>query len=163
MGQLIRFAALALALLLLALVAGCSGPVRLRVLDWHHEPLAELEPSGLPAPIADACDAWQIECAADDTGRVPVLVHLLPDALLELHPSRVGRTDRLARCSWVVVTTPTSATHELGHVLLGMEHSADPSNVMYDRLRRDTGRDDEIRLDQLDSAAHAAGEISTCL
>lgn len=158
----LRAAVFVLAVAALAHLAGCSGrALPIAVHDARAEPL-ELDATGLPAPVADACDLLAVACegAGPDA---PIALSLFPDesaaGLREL-----GRQLVHAPCYRAAWSTDYAVAHELGHMLELeaieiAEHPEARANVM---AHPEQNVEDEATEDQLDQAAAEAGRLAGC-
>lgn len=136
-----------LALLLLA--AACAEPLPIRMSDRL---------DALPESVVEACEFWGIECALSDRVYGAVKVSLIEVQ----HGERIlGENWGAGGCRpgfWVDPSGRNRVAHELGHLLVGPEHSDDPENVMWH-----AGADDAEATDaQLDAAVQGADRIVAC-
>lgn len=136
-------------ILAVMLTCSCAEPLTIRMSDRIKV---------LPEPVAEACDFWGIACEL--SGRLYGSVKV---SLVEVQAGETVLGDAWGAdsCRPGFVVDPTSrhrVAHELGHVLIGPEHSDDPDNVMWH-----SGADDAEATDaQLDAAERGADRIVGC-
>jgi hypothetical protein len=146
---MIRAAVLALAL------AGCSDPDTLRV---HVGNLDEGPSDDLPEAVVEACDLWGLHCVDEPSQRAKdvIRLYLIPPPIAGQWRAgqTVGDVGDCARVAIAPYNDPPMIAHEIGHILLGPEHAADPRDLMH--LRVGTDLTDE----QLDRAAKTVRAIN---
>lgn len=139
----------ALLVLALVLVPACAEPLPIRMSDG----LAEL-----PDEVEDACHFWGIECALSDRIYGAVMVSLVEVAGDAEDLGQNWGADSCRPGLWVDPSAHHRLEHELGHILVGPEHSEDPANAMF----HSGAEDAEVTDDQLDAAEKSADRIVRC-
>lgn len=150
----------------LLLACSCSEPLPIRMSDRR---------DALPPEVLDACEFWGIACELSDRlyGSVKV-------GLIEVqHGQRVlGENWGAGGCRpglWADPSSRNRVAHELGHILVGPEHSDDPDNVMWhggaddgapsdEQLEAGERNVDEAEAtdEQLDAAERGADRLVRC-
>lgn len=136
-------------LLVLLLACSCAEPLPIRMSDRLDV---------LPEPVAEACAFWGIVCELSPRAYGAVLI-----SLVEVEPGArvLGQNWGAASCRpamWVDPSARNRVAHELGHILVGPEHSDDPENVMFH-----SGADDAEATDaQLEAAERGASRLVRC-
>lgn len=134
---------------IILLACSCAEPLPIRMSDRL---------DALPDYVTDACDLWGIECTL-----APHIYGAVSVALVEAAPGTktLGESWGADSCRpgmWVDPSARNRVAHELGHILVGPEHSDDPGNVMWP-----SGADDaEVTGAQMDAAEKSADRIVRC-
>lgn len=135
------------------LLLGCTGCAQCA------EPLSIRMPDrvdSLPTEVTDACEFVGIACELSGRTYGSVFV-----TLVEVQPGEhiLGENWGAGSCRpgfWSDPTRNNRVAHELGHILLGPEHSDDEENFMFH-----SGGDD-ITDEQLDDIVTEANRIVAC-
>ncbi|MGL5912303.1 MAG: hypothetical protein ACRCZP_20020 [Phycicoccus sp.] len=138
-----------IALALLTLCSACAEPLPIRMSD---------KLDTLPDEVVEACDLWGIVCELSPRAYGAVLI-----SLVEVAPGSkvLGQNWGAESCRpamWVDPTSHNRVAHELGHILVGREHSDDESNVMWHAGAEDA----EVTDAQLDAAEKGADRLVRC-
>jgi hypothetical protein len=135
--------------LALLLACSCAEPLPIRMSDRLDT---------LPAPVVEACDFWGIVCELQPRAYGAVLI-----SLIEVAPGSKVRgqnwgAESCRPAMWVDPTSRNRVAHELGHILVGPEHSDDERNVMFH-----SGAEDAEATDaQLEAAERGADRLVRC-
>lgn len=146
-------------LAIVALLAGCTLDLPVRVHDERNGPAAERE---LPESVVEACELWGLSCESDPGGssRGVAVLYLFDDWQDESTGGRTVMHTACKRKAWVS-DDPLVIAHELGH-LFGLDHDRDPVNIMWGDVALEHAPD-EITDDQIDTVhAHVERFTTWC-
>lgn len=131
---------------LLALIAGCSGTVKVAT-----------DPHAMPE-VEEACDFLELECEHTSKTYGAIEIEISDDCLFEGDPVLGFMVPTLCEPQGCSQLDPWTLAHEIGHAL-NLEHVEDLDNIMHASRTTD---EPTILREQLVTVSDAAVTLDAC-